>query len=145
MTGKAEKGKTGTRVTFQPDGSIFKNRTFKMETLAERLRELAFLNSEVKLTIRDERTKTKEEETFHFKGGIVEFVKYIDANRTSIMRKGFYAKGEDKDEAGRTVEVEIAIQYNDQYNENVFSYVNNINTHEGGTHLSASERRSRGR
>ena len=135
MTGKAEKGKTGTRVTFLPDGTVFKNRSFKFETLAERLRELAFLNSEVTLAIADERSKTKEEETFRFKGGLVEFVKYIDATRPPITKKVFYAKGEDKDENGRAVEVEVAIQYNDQYSENVFTYVNNINTHEGGTHL----------
>lgn len=135
VTGKAEKGKTGTKVTFMPDGSIFKNRTFKFDTLAERLRELAFLNPDVTLSIKDERGKSKEEEVFHFKGGLVEFVKYIDATRPAITKKVFYAKGEDKDESGRTVEVEVAFQYNDQYTENVFTYVNNINTHEGGTHL----------
>ncbi|MEX0602677.1 MAG: ATP-binding protein, partial [Bacteroidota bacterium] len=134
-TGKAERGKSGTRITFMPDGSIFKNRTYKFETLAERLRELAFLNPEVTLVIRDKREKEAEEETFHFKGGLSEFVKYIDATRPAITKKIFYAKGEDKDESGRTVEVEVALQYNDQYSENVFSYVNNINTHEGGTHL----------
>ncbi len=132
--GKAEKGKTGTRVTFLPDGTIFKNRTFKFETLAERLRELAFLNPDVKLVIRDERSKEVEEEVFHFEGGLREFVKYIDATRPAITKKVFYAKGEDKDENGRAVEVEIALQYNDQYSENIFTYVNNINTHEGGTH-----------
>lgn len=135
LVGKAEKGKTGTRVTFLPDGTIFKNRAFKFETLAERLRELAFLNPDVTLVIRDERTKSNEEEVFHFEGGLREFVKYIDSTRPPIMKKVFYAKGEDKDENGRTVEVEVALQYNDQYSENVFSYVNNINTHEGGTHL----------
>jgi DNA gyrase subunit B len=135
VTGKAERGKTGTKIRFMPDGQIFKNRTFKFETLAERLRELAFLNPEVKLRIADLRDKQEQEETFHYKGGLVEFVKYIDATRPAIMRKPFYAKGEDKDESGRAVEVEAALQYNDQYNENVFSYVNNINTHEGGTHL----------
>jgi DNA gyrase subunit B len=134
-TGKAEKGKTGTKVTFMPDGQIFKNRTFKFETLAERLRELAFLNPEVTLRIVDLRNNQEQEETFHFKGGLVEFVKYIDATRPAIIKKQFYAKGEDKDENSRAVEVEAAFQYNDQYNENVFSYVNNINTHEGGTHL----------
>jgi len=134
-TGKAEKGKSGTKVTFSPDPQIFKNRAFKFETLAERLRELAFLNPEVTLRIVDLREKQEQEETFHYKGGLVEFVKYIDATRPSIIRKPFYAKGEDKDEAGRIVEVEVAFQYNDQYNENVFTYVNNINTHEGGTHL----------
>ncbi len=135
MTGKAEKGKTGTKVTFMPDGTIFKNRTFKFETLAERLRELAFLNSDVSLEITDLRSKQEQTERFHFEGGIVEFVQYIDATRPSVMKKPVYAKGAGKDENGRMVEVEVSLQYNDQYTENVFSYVNNINTHEGGTHL----------
>lgn len=135
VIGKVEKEKTGTEISFLPDGTIFKNRNFKFETVAERLRELAFLNSDVTLRIKDNRGKLKEEEEFHFKGGLVEFVKYIDSTRHSIMKKVMYVKGEEKDENGRTVEVEVAFQYNDQYNENVFTYVNNINTHEGGTHL----------
>ena len=135
ITGKAEKGKTGTQVTFLPDGQIFKNRTFKFDTLAERLRELAFLNSEVTLRITDTRNKTEQEEVFHFKGGLTEFVKYIDEGRPALTKKVFYARGSDKDENGRTVEVEAAFQYNDEYSENIFTYVNNINTHEGGTHL----------
>ena len=135
VTGKAEKGVTGTTTTFMPDGTIFKNRTFKFETLAERLRELAFLNKEASLEITDLRSKQEETEHFHFEGGIVEFVLYIDATRPSVMKKPFYAKGGEKDENGRMVEVEASFQYNDQYSENVFSYVNNINTHEGGTHL----------
>ena len=135
IAGKAEKGKTGTRVTFTPDGQVFKNRVFKFETIAERLRELAFLNPHVKLRIVDLRAGSEQEETFHFKGGLIEFVKYIDATRPSVMRKPFYVQGSDKDENGRSVEVEVAFQYNDQYTENIFTYVNNINTHEGGTHL----------
>ncbi|KAB2925129.1 MAG: DNA topoisomerase (ATP-hydrolyzing) subunit B [Bacteroidetes bacterium] len=131
----AKNDKTGTTVTFMPDGTIFKNRTFKFDTLAERLRELAFLNPEVTLEITDLRNKQEQTEKFHYKGGLSEFVKYTDSTRPSIMRKVFYAKGEGKDENDRTVEVEAAFQYNDQYSENVFSYVNNINTHEGGTHL----------
>jgi DNA gyrase subunit B len=135
VIGKEEKGKNGTKITFLPDNTIFKNRTFKFEMLAERLRELAFLNPEVVLRIEDARTKNGEEEVFHFEGGLREFVQYIDATRPAITKKPFYAKGTDKDESGRTVEVEVAFQYNDQFSENVFSYVNNINTHEGGTHL----------
>jgi DNA gyrase subunit B len=118
-----------------PDGTIFKNRVFKFETIAERLRELAFLNKEVSLEITDLRAKQEQTDRFHFEGGIVEFVQYIDATRPSVMKKPVYAKGADKDENGRMVEVEVSLQYNDQYTENVFSYVNNINTHEGGTHL----------
>jgi len=135
VIGKSDPKKTGTKVSFMPDGQIFKNRVFKFETLAERLRELAFLNPDVKLRILDLRKDQERDETFHFKGGIAEFVQYIDATRPSLIRKPVYAKGQDKDEAGRMVEVEVAFQYNDQYNENVFSYVNNINTIEGGTHL----------
>lgn len=135
VTGKAEKGQTGMKVTFMPDGTIFKNRAFKFETIAERLRELAFLNKEVSLEITDLREKQEQTDRFHFVGGIVEFVQYIDATRPSVMKKPVYAKGADKDENGRMVEVEVSLQYNEQYSENVFSYVNNINTHEGGTHL----------
>ncbi len=135
VIGKSDPKKTGTKVSFLPDAQIFKNRIFKFETLAERLRELAFLNPSVKLRILDLRDNQEQEEEFHFKGGIVEFVKYIDATRPSIMKKAVYAKGQDKDEAGKIVEAEVAFQYNDQYNENVFTYVNNINTLEGGTHL----------
>lgn len=135
VIGKISEKKTGTKVTFMPDGQIFKNRVFKFETLAERLRELAFLNPDVKLRILDLRKDQEQEETFHFKGGLVEFVKYIDSTRPAVTRKVFYTKGFDKDEAGRIVEVEVAFQYNEQYNENIFTYVNNINTLEGGTHL----------
>jgi DNA gyrase subunit B len=135
VIGKADKGKTGTKVTFLPDNTIFKNRTFRFDTIAERLRELAFLNPDVVLRIEDARTKNGDEEVFHFEGGLRQFVQYIDSTRPAITKKVFYAKGQDKDETGRTVEVEVAIQYNDQFSENVFSYVNNINTHEGGTHL----------
>jgi len=131
----AKNEKSGTKVTFLPDGTIFKNRTYKFETLAERLRELAFLNKEVSLEISDLRPKQEQTATFHFEGGLVEFVKYIDATRPSIMKKLVYARGSGEDDGGRVVEVEVAFQYNDQYSENVFSYVNNIHTHEGGTHL----------
>jgi DNA gyrase subunit B len=135
VTGKAEKGQTGTKTTFMPDGQIFKNRVFKFDTLAERLRELAFLNSQVTLRIVDLRNKSEQEEVFHFKGGLIEFVKYIDATRTAIIKKPFYVQGSDNDENGRAVEVEASFQYNVDYSENIFTYVNNINTHEGGTHL----------
>jgi DNA gyrase subunit B len=135
VIGKSDAKKTGTKVSFFPDSQIFKIRLFKFETIAERLRELAFLNPSVKLRIVDLRNDQEQEETFYFKGGLVEFVKYIDATRPSIMKKPVYAKGQAKDDADKIVEAEVAFQYNDQYNENVFTYVNNINTLEGGTHL----------
>jgi DNA gyrase subunit B len=135
VIGKTELKHTGTKVTFLPDSQIFKNRIFKFETIAERLRELAFLNPDVKMRIMDIRKGQEHEEEFHFKGGLVEFVKYIDSQRPAITKKPFYAKGEAKDENGRMVEVELSFQYNDNYSENIFTYVNNINTIEGGTHL----------
>src|SRR5713101_7330393 len=98
VTGKTDAKKTGTKVSFLPDLQIFKNRTFKFETIAERLRELAFLNPNVTLRIVDLRDGQEQEETFHFKGGIAEFVRYIDATRPSIMKKAVYMKGQDKDE-----------------------------------------------
>ncbi len=121
-------GKTGTKVTFVPDREIFKNRTFKFDTLAERMRELAYLNKDITIKIRDARDG--EEETFHFDGGIVEFVKYIDAARPALHKQPIYVSGE-KD----STPMEVAFQYTDSYTENIFSYVNDINTHEGGTHL----------
>ena len=135
VTGKVEKNKTGTKITFLPDGGIFKNRSFRFETIAERLRELAFLNPEVVLRIEDLRSKNGDEEVFHFEGGLKEFVQYTDVTRHAIIKKPFYVKGQENDESNRVVEVEAAFQFNDEFTENVFTYVNNINTHEGGTHL----------
>lgn len=135
IVGKAEKDQTGTSVTFLPDGEIFKNRVFRFETLSERLRELAFLNPDVTLRIMDLREGEERDETFRYRGGLGEFVQYIDATRTSLIRKPFFAKGAGDDEHGRPVDVEAAFNYNNQFTENIFSYVNNINTHEGGTHL----------
>jgi DNA gyrase subunit B len=135
VIGKTDGKRSGTKTSFLPDSQIFKNRVYKFETLAERLRELAFLNPDVRLGIVDLRDGQEQEESFRFKGGLVEFVKYIDSTRPIIMKKPFYTKGEGKDEGNRSVEVEIALQYNTQFNENVFTYVNNINTLEGGTHL----------
>lgn len=121
--------KTGTKVTFYPDGQIFKNIVFKYETLEERLRELAYLNKDLTIIFRDEREKPKEIE-FHYRGGIVDFVKYIDESEKSISGKPIYVSGEREN-----VQVEVAFQYNESYNDNTYTFVNNINTHEGGTHL----------
>ncbi|MEJ2494176.1 MAG: DNA topoisomerase (ATP-hydrolyzing) subunit B [Ignavibacteriaceae bacterium] len=125
---KAKKGERGTTITFMPDNTIFKTTEFKFDTLAERMRELAYLNKTITIKIEDVRNGG-EEQTFHFKGGLIEFVKYLDASRQSL-HKTIYIEGE-KD----NTPVEIAFQYTDNYSENIFSYVNNINTHEGGTHL----------
>lgn len=126
--GKTKKIETGTTVTFMPDTEIFKLTKFKFDVLAERMRELAYLNKTITIHIKDLRNGG-EEEIFHFKGGLVEFVHYLDASRTPI-HKTVYVEGE-KD----NTPIEIAFQYTDTYNENIFSYVNNINTTEGGTHL----------
>ncbi|HMS34718.1 MAG TPA: DNA topoisomerase (ATP-hydrolyzing) subunit B [Ignavibacteria bacterium] len=121
--------KTGTKVTFFPDGEIFKNTVFKFETLEERLRELAYLNKDLTIIFKDDREKDKQEE-FHYKGGIVDFVKYLDESEKSIMGKPIFISGEREN-----VQVEVAFQYNESYNDNTYTFVNNINTHEGGTHL----------
>ena len=126
--GKVSKKQTGTKVTFMPDGEIFTTTKFNFSTLAERMRELAYLNKNVSISVKDE--IEGDDETFHFKGGIIEFVKYLDENRT-VFHKPVYIEGE-KD----NVPVEIAFEYSDAYSDNIFAYVNNINTHEGGTHLS---------
>ncbi len=125
--GKARKGASGTKVTFKPDSEIFKIPKFNFETLTERMRELAYLNKNVTIHIKDE--IEGDEETYHFKGGLVEFVRYLNESRQPL-HKPIYIEGE-KDE----VPVEIAIEYCNAYSDNIHSYVNNINTHEGGTHL----------
>jgi DNA gyrase subunit B len=127
--GKARKNESGTNLTFFPDSEIFSTTEFKFGTLAERMRELAYLNKTITIKIKDERNGG-EEETYHFKGGLVEFVQYLDENRQPL-HKTVYIEGI-KD----NTPVEIAFQYTDRYTENIFSYVNNINTTEGGTHLS---------
>lgn len=120
---------TGTTVHFKPDSTIFTELVYSYETLRLRIRELAFLNKGIKITLSDERTG--KEETFHFEGGIIEFVRFVDENKDKIHPEPIYIEGE-KD----TNIVEVAMQYCDTYSENIFSYVNNINTEEGGTHLS---------
>jgi DNA gyrase subunit B len=126
--GKTPKKETGTTVTFAPDHEIFNVTQFKFDTLAERMRELAYLNKTITIKISDLRNGG-EEEVFHFKGGLIEFDKYLDETRVAL-HKPVYIEGE-KD----GTPVEVAFQYNEGYTENLFSYVNNINTHEGGTHL----------
>lgn len=129
---KGKSSRRGTTVTFYPDKEIFSTLEFSFDVLAKRLRELAFLNKGIKITLRDERVeKGTREEIFSYKGGIAEFIKYINRNKAAIHPKIFYVERE-KDGIG----VEIALQYNDSYSEEVMAFANNINTHEGGTHLS---------
>ena len=119
---------TGTTVTFFPDLEIFETGDFSYETLSTRLREMAFLNAGLRIDIEDKRNE--KHDTFLYNGGVSEFVEYINRNKTPLHPKPIYIQGEKEG-----VQVEIAIQYTDSYTENVFSFVNNINTHEGGTHL----------
>ncbi|HOD27822.1 MAG TPA: DNA topoisomerase (ATP-hydrolyzing) subunit B [Syntrophales bacterium] len=124
-------GKTrgrGTRVTFKPDSEIFDEMEFSFDILANRLRELAFLNSGVKITLIDERADKRGE--FFYKGGIVSFVEYINRNKRVLHKHPIFVQGARED-----CEVEMALQYNDTYVENIFSFANSINTTEGGTHL----------
>jgi DNA gyrase subunit B len=121
---------TGTIVRFKPDPEIFQVLEFNYQTLADRLRQLAFLNKGVSITLGDERGSREKEETFVYKGGLIQFVEWLNRNKKPLHPKpiGF---AQVKDE----VDIDVAIQYEDGYNENVFTFVNNINTHEGGTHL----------
>src|SRR5882724_9092744 len=120
--------KHGTIVRFKPDAKIFEETTFSFDTLSNRLRELAFLNKGLKIVIEDERDGRSH--TFLYKGGIIEFIKHLNQNKTPIHPKVLFFEGK-KD----NIEVEVALQYNDGYQESIFSFANNINTREGGTHL----------
>lgn len=122
------KEKTGTKVTFLADNEIFKVTTFKFETLESRLRELAYLNKDLIIIIKDERSDKEVE--FKYKGGIVDFVKYLDEDEKSITNKPIYVNGDREN-----IIMEVAFSYNESYNDNIYTFVNNINTHEGGTHL----------
>jgi DNA gyrase subunit B len=124
-------GKTkgrGTKVTFKADPEIFEVLDFSYDILTQRLRELAFLNMGLKITLSDERTE--KEQVFHYSGGIVSFVEHLNKNKTTLHPKPIYISGEKED-----IIVEIALQYNDGYTETIFTFANNINTKEGGTHL----------
>ncbi len=127
---KVGKGERGTTVYFKPDNTIFTELSFDYTTLAARLRELSFLNKGVTITLTDERPEQKKQEVFHAKGGLKEFVAHLNGNKKVLHPDVIYFETE-RDDIG----IEVAIQYNDGYNETVFSFVNNINTHEGGTHL----------
>jgi DNA gyrase subunit B len=123
-----EAADTGTTVVFHPDSAIFETLDFSYETLASRMRELAFLNKGLTIAIKDERAS--KEQSFHYEGGIVSFVEYLNTNKAPF-HPVIYLRSMKND-----IDVEIALQYNDGFNENLFSFVNNINTIEGGTHLS---------
>src|SRR5699024_5436691 len=134
---------TGTTIQFWPDDTIFNETIYNRETLASRLRELSYLNKKIKITLTDRREQDEEDndlsETFYSEGGIVEFVKLLDerAKRVTLLQESIYVETRDEK---TNVSVEVAMQYNSSYNENIFSYVNNINTIEGGTHVSGFRR-----
>jgi len=134
---KGKTDRTGTTITFTPDPEIFKQTTeFKYDIIADRMRELAFLNPQITINLRDEREDSEGlEDTFHFEGGVKDFVQFLDEDREPMMDEPILITGEED-----MVPVELAIQYNGSYSANVHSYVNNINTREGGTHISGFRR-----
>ena len=129
VIGACEEDKSGTTVTFKPDADIFDTDIYDYETLKVRTRELAFLNKGLKLTLTDKRSGEEKQETFHYEGGISEYVKFLNKNKTPIHEEIIHLQGE---EAG--IMFEVAMQYNSGYTDNIYSFVNNINTHDGGTH-----------
>jgi DNA gyrase subunit B len=130
VIGKVGAKESGTKVWFKPDPEIFTELVYDYTILQSRLRELSYLNKGVSITLTDERIGQERAETFHAKGGLKEFVAHLNSTKKSLHPEILYLDIE-KDDVG----IELALQYNDGYNENVFSFVNNINTHEGGTHL----------
>ena len=131
VVGEGSAEETGTIISFKPDHEIFPELVFTYETLRARLRELAFLNRGISITIEDEREGKEREEVFHYEGGIVEYVRWLNEGRTLVCNEPIYIEGE-KD----GIQIEIAMDYNDGYSEALFTFANNINTTEGGTHLS---------
>src|SRR5712671_463195 len=128
-TGKTKR--RGTKITFKPDAQIFDLVEFSFDKLSERLREKAFLNKGIRITITDEREEPEKSHEFYYKGGIAEFVKHLNKNKTAIHDKPLYFERESD-----ALSIEVAIQYNDGYDEKVYSFANNINTVDGGSHLS---------
>jgi DNA gyrase subunit B len=129
MTGKTRR--RGTKITFKPDPEIFDVTEFSFDKLSERLREKAFLNKGIRITIKDERVEPERSHEFYYRGGIAEFVKHLNKNKSVLHDKPIYFE-----KSGDLLSVDVAIQYNDGYDEKVYSFANNINTVDGGTHLS---------
>jgi len=129
LTATGNTKKTGTAISFYPDDTIFKQISFKFDILSNRLKELAFLNRNLKIVLLDERTNKQEE--YQYAGGLIEFVEYLDESRAPIHKSAIYFEGEREN-----TPIEIAMQFNSTYTENILSYCNNVNTIEGGTHLS---------
>ncbi len=129
QTGKTTK--RGTKITFRPDSSIFETTTYSFEKLSERLREKAFLNKGIRIHIKDEREEPEKSHEFYYKGGIAEFVKHLNKNKSPLHDQPIYFETVSDD-----LSIEVSMQYNDSYDEKIFSFANNINTVDGGTHLS---------
>ena len=130
VVGDCPAGQTGTKVTFSPDGSIFEDTVYDYDVLRQRLREMAFLTKNLRIVLTDKRPGQERTETFHYEGGIKEFVQYLNKSKEALYDNVIYCEGERDG-----VYVEVAMQHNDSYNESTFSFVNNITTPEGGTHL----------
>ena len=130
VIGECEPGKTGTKITFFPDDTIFETTVFEYNILKQRFREMAFLTAGLKITLRDEREEKPVEKTFHYEGGIKEFVQYLNRSTNPLYETIIYCEGN-----VNNVAVEVAMQHNDSYNENSYGFVNNITTPEGGTHI----------
>ena len=129
VVGECDENQTGTQVVFLPDKEIFEETVYDFEILQQRLREMAFLTKGLRIVLRDER-ENKQEKVYHYEGGIKEFVQYLNKSKTALYDQVIYCEGRKG-----TVEVEVALQHNDSYTESTYSFVNNINTPEGGTHL----------
>ncbi|HEX4772006.1 MAG TPA: DNA topoisomerase (ATP-hydrolyzing) subunit B [Bryobacteraceae bacterium] len=134
QTGKSSK--TGTKITFRPDPTIMTELQFNFDTLAQRLRQLAFLNKGLKIVLTDERDENLRSEEFYFSGGIAEFIKHLNRGKQALHEKPIYFEGRRELPNGGVLTMELALQYNDSYSENVFSFANNIHTVDGGSHLS---------
>ena len=130
VVGECEEGKTGTKVTFMPDDTIFEETVFDYNILKQRFREMAFLTKGLKIVLRDEREEELIERTFHYEGGIKEFVTYLNKSKEALYDDVIYCEG-----MVNNVQVEVAMQHNDSYNETTYGFVNNITTPEGGTHI----------
>ena len=126
--GKAPKSKTGTKVTFMPDATIFSTIEFKYQTISERLNESAFLLKDVTLSLADERGEEEVKEEFHYENGVQDFVDYLNEDKDTLTPVLYFAGEQD------SFQVEVALQYNDGYSENILSFVNNVRTKDGGTH-----------
>ncbi len=132
--GKAGR-KTGTKITFRPDPTIMETTEFNFDTLSQRLRELAFLNKGLRITLTDERSEPPKVHEFHYSGGIAEFIKHLNRGKTVLHERPIHFEGTRELPGGGLLTIDVALQYNDGYTENVFSFANNINTVDGGTHL----------